>query len=118
MSLGNLGAAPPGGQPTGEHDYEEATVEEIDTEEVETTSDVKVEIVEQNEEPEVASVFVGNNFRLFSSSLTSLDISDVDIVWTFGDKRPPPRNKYFSEFFSLSHIKLTNNNRRKSRNSN
>ena len=42
--------------------------------------------------------------------LTSLDISDVDTVWTWGDKRPPPGSKYFSEIFSLSHIKLTNNN--------
>ena len=25
--------------------------------------------------------------------LTSLDISDVDPVWTWGDKRPPPTKK-------------------------
>ena len=25
--------------------------------------------------------------------LTSLDISDVDPVWTWGDKRPPPHKK-------------------------
>ena len=35
------------------------------------------------------------------SGLTSLDM---------GDKRPPqPTSKYFSEIFSQSHIKLTNN---------
>ena len=29
------------------------------------------------------------------------------------DKHPPPRNKYSSEFFSPSHIKLTNNSSNK-----
>ena len=27
-----------------------------------------------------------------------------------GQTPPPPMNKYFSQFFSPSHIKLTNNN--------
>ena len=43
--------------------------------------------------------------------LTSLDLSDVDTVSTWGNKRPSPlRDKYFSEVFSQSHVKLTNNN--------
>ena len=42
-------------------------------------------------------------------TLTSLDISDVDTVWTWdGQTSTPPGNKYLSEIFSLSHIKPTN----------
>ena len=40
--------------------------------------------------------------------LTSLDISDVDTVRTWGNKRPPAY-KYFSAIFSPSHRKLTYN---------
>ena len=46
----------------------------------------------------------------------SLDISEVNTVWTWGDKRPPPISKYFSEIFSPSHINLTNNNHKKNLN--
>ena len=43
--------------------------------------------------------------------LISLDISDVDTVCAWGDKRPlPPKSKYFTEIFSQSHIKLTYDN--------
>ena len=42
-------------------------------------------------------------------SLTSLDTSDVDTVWTWGKNVPPPISYYFSKFFSPSHIKLTDN---------
>ena len=45
--------------------------------------------------------------------LTSLDISDVNTVWTWGDKCPPPISKYFKAIFSPSHIKLTNDNQNK-----
>ena len=54
----------------------------------------------------------GNHFisRYIILFLTSLDISDVDTVLTWGTNVPPPRNKYFSEIFFPSYIKLTNNN--------
>ena len=63
-----------------------------------------------------AAMFLQVKFFLISKFflLTSLDISDVDTVWAWGDKRPPPPSppgsKYFSEIFSPSHIKLTYNN--------
>ena len=47
---------------------------------------------------------------LNSATLTSLDISDVDTVWTWGTNVPQPISKYFSEIFSPSHIKLNYNN--------
>ena len=44
--------------------------------------------------------------------LISLDISNVDTVWTWGSKvpSPPPLSKYLSEIFPRRQIKLTNNN--------
>ena len=42
--------------------------------------------------------------------LISLDMSDVDTVWTWGDKRPPAGNEILQYNFSRSHIKLTYNN--------
>ena len=51
---------------------------------------------------------------LYFISLTSLDISDVDTVWTWGGQTStPPISKYFSKIFSPSHIKHTNNNSNK-----
>ena len=44
--------------------------------------------------------------KIFNSFKFGLKISDVDTVWAWEDKRPPPINKHFSEFFSLSPIKL------------
>ena len=41
-------------------DFEEATIEEIDTAD-EAACDVKLEVVEHNDQPQVASVFVGNS---------------------------------------------------------
>ena len=44
------------------------------------------------------------------SSLSSLDLNDVEIVWTWkGTNVPPspPGSKSFSEIVSTSHIKLT-----------
>ena len=40
--------------------------------------------------------------------IISLNLSDVDAVWTWRDKRPPspPENKYSSEIFSPSYLKL------------
>ena len=47
------------------------------------------------------------------NSLTRLDISDVDTVWTYGGQMStPPIDIYFSYFFP-SHIKLTQNNANK-----
>ena len=48
---------------------------------------------------------------LLGSFLTSLGMSVVDTVKAWGGKTStPPGSNYFSEFFSPSHIKLTNNN--------
>ena len=41
-------------------------------------------------------------------------MSEVDTVWAWGGQTStPPINKYLSEIFSPSHIKLTNNNSNK-----
>ena len=43
--------------------------------------------------------------------LISLGMSEVDPVWAWGGQTSTPSiSKYFSEIFSPSHIKLTNNN--------
>ena len=48
------------------------------------------------------------NEKFIYSVLTSLDISDVDTVWTWSRQTStPPISKYLSGIFSPSHIKLT-----------
>ena len=39
------------------------------------------------------NIFKITYLKTFYFTLTSLDISDVDPVWTWGDKRPPPTKK-------------------------
>ena len=44
-------------------------------------------------------------------ALTSLRMTEVDTVWAWvGQTSTPPISKSFSEMFSSSHIKITNNN--------
>ena len=62
--------------------------------------------------PGISARSKNNNYHKFRGvskfdqlELTSLDISDVDTVWTWGDKLPPPISKYF-KYQILSEIFL------------
>ena len=52
-------------------------------------------------------VVIQKRYQEVFQILTSLDISGVDTVWTWGGKK---KSQNFSEFISPSHIKLTNYN--------
>ena len=43
--------------------------------------------------PQPAMFAVQNEIEINLPVLTSLDISDVDTVWTWGDKRPPHKKR-------------------------
>ena len=68
-----------------------------------------------NRKVRIDGVYLCKTFSIFpigkENFLTSLDISDVDTVWTWcGQTSTTPISKYFSEIFSPSDIKLTYNN--------